>query len=165
MGDGAYDEEENHGGNNEKVDDCINERAVIDGYSPGCLGGCQRSIWAGYCPLLQDYEKVDKIYFTQCQPYRRHDDVLYQGADNRAERGTDDYTYRYVDDVSPRYERPEVFKHTFLLYSKSCFIIQKKLIFHKGEKLLGRIIISYRNVLVNLLTNQFGESAFCQTAE
>jgi len=71
----AADKEKNGKGDDDKTDDCIDKKTVIQCDRANCLGRRNRTIRSWNLTVLEKQEKVGKIYIPQKKPDRRHDDI------------------------------------------------------------------------------------------
>lgn len=101
------DDEEDGDGDDQKVDDGVEEVAVIDGNGTGLLGFRQRGIMRSG----QADEEVGKIDSAEEFADRGHDDVRHQGGDDFAESTANDDSDGQIEDVTAHNEGLEIFPH------------------------------------------------------
>src|SRR5690606_22208589 len=92
----ALDQQEDHEGHDQELDQGVDEGAVLDGHLLDRLGG---RIFGH-----QDPFQLGKVDTPQQQADRRHDDLIDQAGDDLAEGSPDDDADRQVDDVAARGE-------------------------------------------------------------
>src|SRR5215467_4822688 len=101
------DQEEDGERDDDEIDHRVQEHAVVQrGRSGGLRGSERRERLPG-----QADEEVLEVHAAEEPPDRRHDDVVDERGDDRAERGAHDHTDRQVDDVAPHDERLEFAQH------------------------------------------------------
>ena len=101
------DEEEGDKGHNQKIEDGIDEEAIIQGRCSGGFG-------LGDCfvmPIGQIEEEVIEIQASQQKSDGGHEDVVDEGRDDFAEGSADDHTDGEVHDTAFERELLKFFEH------------------------------------------------------
>ena len=107
----AADHEEDGEGDDQEIDDGVQEQPVVERHRSRPLGGGDRRVGTGDLPFLEHEEEVREVDVPQEEPDRRHQDVGYQRGDDRPEGRADDDAHRHVDDVPPHREFLELLQH------------------------------------------------------
>ena len=89
---GALDDQEDHEGDDQELDDRVQEGAVTQRDFSGLGGGIGR---------LEHEFQLGKIDVAQQQPDGRHDDLIDQRGDNLAERAADDHADSQIEHIAP----------------------------------------------------------------
>ena len=92
----ALDQQEDHKGHDQELDQGVDEGAVLDRH---LLDGFGRRIFGHQDPL-----QLGEVHLAQQQADGRHDDLIDQAGDDLAERGADDDADRQVDNIAARGE-------------------------------------------------------------
>ncbi len=101
------DEKEDHESDDDKIDERIQEDAVVDGGRSRCLRFGQGGVVAsGEIDI-----EIGKVDFVEDEPDGRHDDIADQGGDDFAESGADDNTDRHIHHIAFDGEFFELFEH------------------------------------------------------
>ena len=104
----SLDDHEQDKGNQQELDDILDEAAVGKHSGTGIL----RSVQTCVVFTVQCDEHAGKVDLSSCNRYDRHDDVVDQRIDDGAECAADDDTDSHIDDVSARYELSEFLHKT-----------------------------------------------------
>jgi hypothetical protein len=102
--DQPYDQE-NDEGDDQKINDRVDEQAVVYGSCTSLLCFGQTGVVASG----QIEKKIGKVNPTQQHTDRWHHDVVDQRGHNRAECSANNNGYRQIDDVTTIDEIPEFF--------------------------------------------------------
>ena len=104
-------QEEYHKGYEDKIDQGVNEKTIIQCWSASCLSIGKAGVGAS----IQGDEQIAKINITQYQPDRGHDDVIDQRCNDLPKSRADDNAHGQVDDITPHGELTEFLEQIFLL--------------------------------------------------
>jgi hypothetical protein len=101
------DDDEHGEGDDDEVDDRVDEHTVVQRGRAGRLGRRQ----AGIALPPQGHEEVREVHALEGEADGRHENVVHEGGDDAAEGGAEDEGDGEIDDVAPGEERFEVLDH------------------------------------------------------
>jgi len=108
-----FDNQKDDEGDNEEIDDRVDEQSVIDCRSPGGFGGGERIVMF----VRQADEQAREIHLAEQQADRRHDDIADERRNDLAECRADDDADRQIDNIAACGEITKFLEevHRFLL--------------------------------------------------
>ena len=90
------DHDKNDERDDQKINDIVEEQAVIQSRRSGFLRlGQGRKRLSGHIQI-----KIAEIHFAEQKPDRRHDNITDHGGHDLSERAADDHTDRHIDHIT-----------------------------------------------------------------
>src|SRR6202790_2495657 len=96
---------------NQKINDRIQKQSVIYRRRRRCFRRHKRRVMRP----IETYKQVRKIYVTERQPDRRHDDVIHQRRHNFSKRQADNHAHREIDHIPAHRKSFKFLEHIYFL--------------------------------------------------